>query len=207
MTNSNKARGAQNETEVLRLLRNVGWATNRMIASWCFFQYKTENGKLVKAQEVTKRLEESGHILKRKTQKGIGAWILTEKGIDRIQAETGQDWGKSGYDLGFTNEQILEIVFKQAVELRKKGFIGLLGKPGLRAGLVGDVFKKCDAVAIKVENGSYTLKGIVAIANARESNLERIRELLQRNVDISLAFGDAALIKTVQRRLNLKINF
>lgn len=204
---SNKTKGEKNELEVLRILRNTGWATNRMIGEWCFYDYRTEAGKIVKAQEVTKRLEEKGMVLRRQTPKGVTAWILTEAGIDKIKTSTGQEWGNAGYDLGFTNEQVLEIVFKQAVELRKKGFTGLLGKPGLRAGLVGEAFKKCDAVAIKLENGSYTLKGIVAISNARDANLERIRDLLQRNVDISLAFGDTALIKTVQRRLGVKINF
>lgn len=204
---SNKTIGKRNETEVLRILRNVGWATSKMVGDWCFYHYKTENGKCSKAKEVLKRLEKDGLVLRRKTPKGYNAFILTEAGVERIKVETGQDWGTNGYALGFTNEQTLEIVFKQALKLRAEGFIGLLGKPGLRAGLVGEGFKKCDAVAIKVENGKYTLKGIVAVANARETNLERIKDLLQKNVNISLAFGDTALIKTVQRRLGIKINF
>jgi len=173
--NTNKLKAAQNELEVLKALANCGWMITSQIAGWVWTDSEKHTA-VNKAQLVLKRLAIKKQVLERETPIGVKAWILTEIGAERVnlmlEAEGySRGWAHHGYDLSTLHYQKQITVVAYLIEQRKAG-LAVVGKAGLRAGLLPEKFKDFDAVTVNF-NSDYTT-GVLVIGNCAESTLDRI---------------------------------
>ena len=203
--NINKLKAAQNELEVLKALANCGWMITSHIASWVW----TDSAKHVginKAQLVLTRLAEKKEVLERQTPVGIKAWILTEPGAARVNAELesqgySRGWAHHGYDLSTLHFQKQITVVEYLIAHRIAG-LAVVGKAGLRAGLLDKQFKEFDAVTVNFDS-DYTT-GVLVVSNSAESTLDRIARC--RGICKTHLIGDPLIISGCEKKLRARKN-
>lgn len=203
--NTNKRRAAQNELEVLKALANCGWMITRQIASWVWTD-STKHVAINKAQLVLKRLAAKKQVLERQTPVGVKAWVLTEPGADRVNAELegqgySRGWAHHGYDLSTLHFQKQITVAEYLIEHRMAG-LAVVGKAGLRAGLLHEQFQEFDAVTVNFDS-DYTT-GVLVVSNSAESTLDRIARC--RGICKTHLIGDPLIIRGCEKKLRARKN-
>jgi hypothetical protein len=198
--NTNKIKAAENEMEALKALANCGWLTTRLIALWVWTD-STPHVALNKAQLVLKRLAKKKQILERETPVGMKAWVLTDTGADRVNAVLeaqgySRGWAHHGYDLSTLHFQKQITVVEYLIQQRKAG-LAVVGKAGLRAGLLPEKFKDFDAVTVNFDSG-YT-QGVLVIGNSSEAMQDRVARC-EGICDVTM-IGDPIIIRGLRKKL------
>ncbi len=198
--NTNKIKAAENEMEALKALANCGWLTTRLIALWVWTD-STPHVALNKAQLVLKRLAKKKQILERETPVGMKAWVLTDTGADRVNAVLeaqgySRGWAHHGYDLSTLHFQKKITVVEYLIQQRKAG-LAVVGKAGLRAGLLPEKFKDFDAVTVNFDSG-YT-QGVLVIGNSSEAMQDRVARC-EGICDVTM-IGDPIIIRGLRKKL------
>jgi hypothetical protein len=201
--NVNKLKAAQNELEVLKALANCGWMTTRLIALWVWTE-STPHVAVNKAQLVLKRLAEKRQVLKRNTPVGMKAWILTSIGSSRVNAELekqgySRGWAHHGYDVSTLQFQKQIIIVEYLIQQRKVG-LAVVGKAGLRAGLLPKEFQEFDAVTVNFDSG-YT-EGVLLIGNSAESMQDRVARC-EAICNVKL-IGDPLIINGLKKKFRTR---
>lgn len=202
--NINKQKAAQNELEALKALANCGWMTTRLIALWVWTE-STQHVAINKAQILLKRLGARKQVLERETPIGMKAWILTDTGAKRVNAELeelgfSRGWAHHGYDLSTLHFQKQITIVEYLIEQRKAG-LAVVGKAGLRAGLLPEKFKDFDAVTVNFDSG-YT-KGVLVIGNSSEGMQNRVARCESICNEVKL-IGDPIIIRGLQKKLRVR---
>lgn len=186
--------------EALKALANCGWLTTRLIALWVWTD-STPHVALNKAQLVLKRLAKKKQILERETPVGMKAWVLTDTGADRVNAVLeaqgySRGWAHHGYDLSTLHFQKKITVVEYLIQQRKAG-LAVVGKAGLRAGLLPEKFKDFDAVTVNFDSG-YT-QGVLVIGNSSEAMQDRVARC-EGICDVTM-IGDPIIIRGLRKKL------
>ncbi len=202
--NINKQRAAQNELETLKALANNGWMTTRLVALWVWTE-STPHVAINKAQILLKRLGAKKQVLEGETPVGMKAWILTDTGADRVNAELQEQgysrgWAHHGYDLSTLHFQKQITIVEYLIEQRNAG-LAVVGKAGLRAGVLPKRFKDFDAVTVNFESG-YT-KGVLVIGNSSEGMQDRVARCEGICNEVKL-IGDPIIIRGLQKKLRAR---
>lgn len=191
--------GRNNELEVLKALANCGWLTTSLLARWVWCDSSLKTG-VNKAQQVTKRLVARGEILRRNTLSGPSAWILTERGAQRINNTLLQNgfkkgWAHHGYDISTLQYLKQHLVTEHLIEYRIAGYAAV-GKAGIRAGLVDARYTKLDGVAVNFTDG-YTV-GLLFVVDRSPSTRERVDTL--RKVCTLILIGQPETIQALRTK-------
>lgn len=198
--NSNKIKATENELEALKALANCGWLTTRLVALWVWAD-STPHVAINKAQLVLKRLAKKKQVLERETPVGMKAWVLTDTGADRVNMELeaqgySRGWAHHGYDLSTLHFQKQVTVVEYLIQQRKAGF-AVVGKAGLRAGLLPKKFMDFDAVTVNFDT-SYT-QGVLVIGNSSEGMQDRVARCEGICNEVKL-IGDPLIIRGLQKK-------
>jgi hypothetical protein len=200
---NNKEKAAQNELEALKALANCGWLTTRLVGLWVWTD-STNHVAVNKAQLVLKRLAKKKQILERDTPVGMKAWVLTATGAERVNAELeaqgySRGWAHHGYDLSTLHFQKQMTAVEYLIQQRKAG-LAVVGKAGLRAGLLPEKFKDFDAVTVNFDT-SYT-QGVLVIGNSNEAMQDRVARC-EGTCDVHL-IGDPIIIRGLRKKLRAR---
>lgn len=198
-----RAQAAERELEALKALASCGWLTTKQIALWVWIN-SSEHVAVNKAQLVLKRLKEKREVMARETEAGVTAWILTKGGAERVNVELEaagyKGWAHHGLDLGmFEYGRTMTLNDFLAKKRREENVVAVVGKAGLRAGVIKGLEEADGAYAKRNSDGGYTVVGVLAVTNAREALQAKYKALLRLNYQIDLA-GDARLIATLRQR-------
>lgn len=200
---NNRIKAAENEVEALKALANCGWLTTRLVALWVWTD-STPHVAINKAQLVLKRLAKKKQVLGRETPVGMKAWVLTGTGADRVNMELeaqgySRGWAHHGYDLSTLHFQKQITVVEYLVQQRKAG-LAVVGKAGLRAGLLPEKFKDFDAVTVNFDS-DYT-QGVLVIGNSTEGMQDRVARC-EGICDVQL-IGDPLIIRGLRKKLRAR---
>lgn len=194
-----RAIARENEHDALVQIASFGWLTTKQIAL-LVYQQSSEHVAVNKAQLMTKRLESRGFIKARETPAMIKAWILTNAGADRLNAELNErgfdGWARAGYDLETSQYQRHVETVAFLTEKRKQG-CAIVGRAGVRAGVVENKYVTCDGIYAFLENDSYIKRGVLVVKNTSKTTIDKIRGLLAQNVELDL-IADSRVIKKVR---------
>lgn len=195
-----RKKAAENEIEVLKAIANCGWLTTNLVARWVWQESKTHTA-VNKAQLVLKRLVEGNEVLERLAGTGVKAWVLTQKGADRVNADLlekgfSEGWAHHGYDISSLHFLKQVQIVEYLIEKRREG-LAVVGKAGLRTALVDKKYAEFDAVTVNFESG-YTV-GVLVVSNQAESTISRV-ERLEKVCKIEL-IGDSRIVKGVQKKI------
>lgn len=182
-----------NELEVLKALANCGWMTTSMLARWVWLNSSVHVANN-KAQLVLKRLVAKKLVLERQTTAGVKTWVLTQPGADLVNKTFERAWAQHGYDISTLHMSKQMLITNFLIEQRQYGR-EVIGKAGIRAGLVHESLSDCDAVVL---DGDYTF-AVLVVSNSRTTTVERVARL-EKVCETSL-IGDSHLITRVRKEL------
>ncbi len=182
--------GKARELEMLKGLANLGLMSTRQLARWVYNprDAAAEHSAVNKAQRVLARLQRDELVIKREASAGHTLWALGKLGAARVNAELVEDgyepWAKHGADLG-TDNWLRQSNIIDALTRESHNGYAVVGRPGIRAGLVGAEYLPCDGVIAQQRGDSYYIRGVVYVHDLGDSTLDRVRNLL-KVIDVRL---------------------
>ncbi len=182
--------GKERELEMLRGLANLGLMSTRQLARWVYNPRTEaeEHAAVNKATRVITRLKRDELVIERKASAGHTLWALGKVGTARLNArlveEGFEPWAKDGGDLGTNNWLRQSHVIDYLTQKAHEGF-AVVGRPGIRAGLVDQKYGPCDGVIAQNQEGGFYIRGVVYVHDLGDSTLDRVRALLQV-IDVKL---------------------
>lgn len=196
---SNKIIGMRRESEMLRVMANYGWITARM-GGLAVYTDNSETVAVNKSRTVLQRLKEKKEVLTRKTGVGTTAYVLTERGANRVNEELLQEgfsrgWAHHGLDLSTLHYEKQEVIVDYLNERKKRG-MAVIGKAGMRAGLIPEEFHVFDAVSVYLDS-DYT-EGLLVLGNCAEGTLDRILQA-KKLCNVHL-IADPLVIKGLEKK-------
>lgn len=147
---SNKEKARQNERAVLQAVGTVGWLSATQVGRWV---WGTENPRSarVSADNVLRRLQVQGLVMRRESGNGVYVYVLTTKGAAYANGNLEMSCFKPGYDLSQLDVARQAPAVEFLTEQHRKGHT-VFGMAAVRKliedGILDKVLKGADGIVM-----------------------------------------------------------